>query len=270
MNSTENEFTFNVLTTTRFGRMLVNKNDIYIGRSLIHYGEYSWEEVVVLGQLDLSDSNVIEVGSNIGSHTVPLSQRLTGTGRLYAFEPQRLVYQTLAANLALNQCDNVHAFWAGVGSKVGTMQIPELSPRQAFNFGGVVANEGDQSASMIEVPCMTIDSLRLDNCALIKMDVEGMEREVILGGEKTIRAFRPVLYLEADRREKLPSLIRKLKSFNYDLWWHTPSLFNVDNIFHESEDVFNVISTNIIGFPTEKKVPVSGLNPVVGEEGGFR
>ncbi|NKB61946.1 MAG: FkbM family methyltransferase [Gammaproteobacteria bacterium] len=269
MNNNDSEFTFNVLTMTRFGRMLVNKNDVYVGRSLIQYGEYSWEEIAVIGLLDLSNANVIEAGSNIGSHTIPLSQRISGSGRLYAFEPQRLIYQTLSANLALNQCDNVHAYWAGVGAKAGKILIPELSPRQAGNFGGVSANSREGESPMIEVPCMTIDSLRLESCALIKADVEGMELDVITGGEKTIRTCRPTLYLEADRREKLPPLIRKLKSLHYQLWWHVPNLFNPDNIFHEAKDIFNVHSINILGFPAEKEVPVSGLDPVKGENDWF-
>ena len=257
--------TFNVLTMTRFGRMLVNKNDVYIGQSLLRYGEYSWAEILLLEQLIAPDSVIVEAGANIGSHTVPLSQRVNGGGLVFAFEPQRMVFQTLCANLALNQCVNVFSFWGGVGERKGSISIPDLSPFVANNFGGIGANLGDDQQTMLSVPCQTIDELGLERCNLIKADVEGMELEVIKGAKGTIDAYRPILYLEADRKDRFPLLARALFELDYQLWWHTPDLYSADNIFSDSEDVYSILSANILGLPRENKTPVTGLMPIADE-----
>ena len=264
MNTASSVEPFNELTMTRFGRMLVNRNDVYIGQSLIRYGEYSWGEVLLMEQLVSPDSTIVEAGANIGSHTIPLAQRLSG-GRLYAFEPQRMVFQTLCANLALNQCTNVHSFWSGLGSREGSITIPDIPPNIRSNFGGVSANSYFDQVASLSVPCATIDGLGLDDCTLIKADVEGMELEVIKGASKTIDKYRPVLYLEADRKDQRAALIRALFDLDYDLWWHIPPLFSPDNMFGDTEDIFNIISSNLVGLPAENKTPVTGLAQVTNE-----
>ena len=246
---------FNQLVQARFGKMLINKNDQYVGRSLSVYGEYSWGEIDILERLFKAGDTVIEVGSNIGSHTVPLSQRLGPNGVLYAFEPQRLVFQLLSANIALNDCANVHAHWQGVGAESGSIRIAELSPHQFTNFGGIEA--GVEQGN--DVPLTTIDSLNLESCALIKADVEGMEVEVVQGAKETLKRCRPNLYLEADRRDKLPQLLQLLFDADYKIYWHIPPLFNADNAFDVKEDIFNIISINIICLPKESTMSVQGF-----------
>ena len=87
--------------------MLYNEHDIYIGRSLDLYGEFSEGECDVFRQLIQPGWTVLELGANIGSHTVFLAKRVGPSGRVIAFEPQRIVFQTLCANIALNNLLNV-------------------------------------------------------------------------------------------------------------------------------------------------------------------
>lgn len=101
---------FNRLKQCRHGMMLYNLNDIYIGRSLDLYGEFSEGEIRVFQQLVKPGQTILEVGANIGAHTVWLAQAVGPTGVVMAFEPQRIVHQTLCANLALNNIFNVHSF----------------------------------------------------------------------------------------------------------------------------------------------------------------
>ena len=85
----------------RYGKMIYNKNDIHIGKSLSIYGEWSEPETFLFSQIVKSGNHVIEVGSNIGSHTIMLSKAVGENGKVYAFEPQRHTFQLLCANLAL-------------------------------------------------------------------------------------------------------------------------------------------------------------------------
>ena len=110
--------TFNLLVAARHGHLLVNRHDIYIGRSIRELGEFSEGEVDLFRQVLRPGALVVEAGANIGSHTVPMAKMIGPTGHLWAFEPQRVIHQTLCANLALNSLTNVTALWAAVGRKL--------------------------------------------------------------------------------------------------------------------------------------------------------
>jgi FkbM family methyltransferase len=214
----------------------------------------------MFGQLVGTGGVVVEAGANIGAHTVHLARRVGETGVVYAFEPQRIVFQTLCANLALNQLVNVVARQQGCGRQAGEMVLPNVDPRAINNFGGLsLLTEGLGE----KVGIVTIDSLELTRCNLIKVDVEGMEEAVIAGAVNTITRLRPVLYLENDRSEKSASLIHYLQSLNYRIWWHLSPLFNADNFAKNSHNIFgNIVSINLLCQPAETARPVAGLREI--------
>jgi FkbM family methyltransferase len=202
--------------------MLYNINDIYIGRSLDQYGEYSEGEVDLFQQFVKPGQVVLEIGANIGAHTVWLAQAVGPTGKVLAFEPQRIVYQTLCANLALNSITNVHCFLAAVGKAAGQIVVPPLDYCQANNFAGLGLG-GHQHGET--VPVLTIDGLDLPRCHFLKIDVEGMEQDVLEGAVRSIASQSPALYVENDRTETSESLIRFIDGLGYNLYWHKPSLY---------------------------------------------
>ena len=92
---------FNDQIKMRDGWMVYNKNDTYIGKSIKEYGEWSQGEIDFCKQILNPSDIVIEVGSNIGSHTLALS-KIVNQGVVYAFEPQNVVFQNLCANISIN------------------------------------------------------------------------------------------------------------------------------------------------------------------------
>ncbi len=72
----------------RHGVFSYYENDEYIGKSLSEYGEWSEAEVNLLKQLLPDNDNIIEIGSNIGTHTIPLAKQVLNGGLVYAIEPQ--------------------------------------------------------------------------------------------------------------------------------------------------------------------------------------
>ena len=115
---------FNRLIKARNGFLLYNKNDMYIGKSIEKYGEFSQLEARVFEQICKDGDVVFEVGANIGTHTVTLA-KLVGEGFVIAFEPQRLVFQSLCANLAINSISNVYAYQEAISDENGSILIPE-------------------------------------------------------------------------------------------------------------------------------------------------
>ena len=100
---------FNDLIKMRDGLMVYNKNDLFIGKSIKEYGEWSQDEIDLCKQILNPRDVVIEVGSNIGSHTLALS-KIVNQGVVYAFEPQNVVFQNLCANISINSRTNCFCF----------------------------------------------------------------------------------------------------------------------------------------------------------------
>lgn len=244
------------LRTCRHGLFMFNRNDVYIGRSLELYGEFSELEANLLCSLLRAGDTFVEAGANIGALTVPLAQRVGPSGQGFAFEPQRQNHQMLCANLALNGLSNVRARCAGLAAADGVMTAPVFDPARPNNYGDVrlVADEGHGGEA---VPVATVDGLGLSRCRLIKIDVQGMEPQVLEGAKATIAACRPALWVENDDRAASPALIRRIRALGYRLWWHLAPLYNPDNFRQVSENVFDkVVSCNMMCLPAEGKLNI--------------
>lgn len=252
---------FNRQKVCRYGQMLYNKNDVYIGRSLDVYGEFSEGEVELFRQVMHAGNVVIEVGANIGAHTLFIAQQVGRSGVVIAFEPQRILFQTMCANLALNSVSNVYTLQQAVGARSGSVVIPPLDYTKENNFGGLALGGYESGEG---VPLATIDGFNFPACSFLKIDVEGMELDVLQGADRLIRQHRPVIYVENDREEKSAALIRHLDSLGYKLYWHRPPYFNPNNFLGNPQNVFgNIISQNMVCIHSSVPHQLNGLEPVV-------
>lgn len=246
---------FNQLVSTPRGVYLANINDQYVGRSLHKYGEFSELEIELFDQLVKPGAVVMDVGANIGAHTVRFSQLVGESGRVIAFEPQRIVYQTLCANVALNSLLNVDCYQTGVGEREESMKVVDVDPRVSNNFGGLSLNLPGPGEM---VPVLRLDGFSgLSRLDLIKIDVEGMESAVLRGAEKLVEKFRPVLYVENDRPEHSEELMRLIDAMGYRMYWHAPYLYREDNAFGDPENVFEgVASFNLLCFHKSAEITI--------------
>lgn len=251
---------FNELARCRDGPMLYNRHDIYVGASLRKYGEFSPGEAALFAQLVGPGDLAVEVGANIGVHTLALSRLVGPHGMVLAFEPQRLVFQTLCANLALNGCPNVTVRQIAIGAAGGSAYVPVVPPDQPANFGGVSLygnTEGER------VALAALDDFGLPTCQFLKLDLEGMEVDALLGATRLVAAHRPVIYVENDRDEHADALVGLLRSWGYRLFWHCPPLFVPDNFAGDSENIFgDTVSLNMLCLPAEHDLAVDGLEEV--------
>ena len=248
---------------TRHGLMAYNINDIFIGRSLDCYGEYSRGETMLFAQIVSPGSVAVDVGANIGALTLPLAKIIGSDGTVVAMEPQRAAYQLLCANLALNEIGNVRAIHAAAGRAPGRTFVPVPDPAKPGNFGGIELT--DKGGEPIGV--MSIDSLQLPACHFIKIDVEGQEQSVIAGAAETIARFRPALYVENDRRHQSPNLIRKIRDLDYVAYWHLPPLYSPDNFYRNPTNVFpGIVSIDMLCLPRSDTRKIEGMKPVSGPD----
>jgi FkbM family methyltransferase len=240
--------------------MVFNVNDRYVGRSLDLYGEYSEGEVALFRQLLRVGDVAVDAGANIGAHTLALARLVGESGAVVAFEPQRIPFQALCANLALNSIANVIAHQAALGEAPGAVVVPPIDYRKPGNFGGVALGGHEKGE---RVPVVTIDGLGLGACRLLKVDVEGMEAAVLRGARTTIERHHPVLYVENDRNESAAPLLRLIAGFGYRIYRHEPRLFNPANFLGNQANVFGaIVSRNILCVHTSQRIDVQGGEPL--------
>ena len=226
------------LTTvnSRYGKIVCDTNDKYLSRSLITYGEFSEGECTLFKSLIKPDMVVVDVGANFGAHTLLFSQL---AGQVFAFEPQNYVFDALCQTIKLNNLTNVTAVKAAVGTG-GKVFKQDILTDVENNFGAysfLNFTEGEEMDTyVLDIPCH-----------FLKIDVEGMEVDVLKGAEKMIREYRPIIYVENDREDNSDNLIRTLNNMGYRCYWDCPPLYNEDNFYGVKENIFpNMGSLNML------------------------
>jgi FkbM family methyltransferase len=254
----------------RYGIMAYNVNDSFIGRSLDLYGEWCELELALLGQILRPGDTAVDVGANIGTHGVFFARTVGSEGTVRAIEPQRIAYQLLCANASLNALLNLRCHHAAAGAVAGQTVVPVLDPTAEQNFGALAAGQFDEGEP---VPVMTIDSLSLAKCRLIKIDVEGSEATVLDGARETIETHRPALLVECNRPSTGPdSLIKTITEMGCQAWWHISAYFNPDNFFANDDNQFANFApeANLLFLPDNADAQIQGLVPVDGLDDDWR
>lgn len=142
--------------------------------------------------------NVLDIGANIGSHSIAYSQAVGPTGRVWAFEPNPKTYEALAYNMAKFCPDNVKCMRVGLSDQPGVFRI-----KQSENVGASMLFPLDEeNAAQAETTVVTLDDVFLEDCGVridfLKADVEGYESRVLRGGERLIRRDKPIMWIEVN------------------------------------------------------------------------
>jgi FkbM family methyltransferase len=211
-----------VLASTNHGSLIVNRNDqclvdgggFGVGYQLFVNSCFDAGEVeLLLSLLSLRRRYfgdgvfAIDGGANIGVHSVEWARHMHGWGRVLSFEAQEVVYYALAGNLALNNCLNARAKNMALGEAVGEITIPQPDYYSAASFGSLELRQlpateqigqhiSYDAATGVTVPMVTIDSLNVERLDFFKLDVEGMEMDVLSGARQTIARHKPTLFIE--------------------------------------------------------------------------
>lgn len=246
------------LVQTRFGRMFTLRGDAVVGRSLRLYGEFSGEEVDGILAFLRPGDHVVDLGANIGVHSLAMAQAVGPGGKVTAVEPQRYCFQLLCANVTLNQLGQVHCLRAAAGEVPGLCSVPVIDPRSPHNAGATtVSRQPSPAEDMDEVPLVTLDGLALSRCDLIKIDTEGFEDQVVAGALDTIATHRPVLYVEVHDRPKLQRVASLLRPLGYSLTLHRTRFYRAANPKGVTTQMFapDAGSAALVGLPPGKTLP---------------
>ena len=162
---------------------------------------------------DLKFNHILDIGAWVGTWTCAMNKFC---GRVVAFEPDSLHYECLVKNVS----DDIETHQLAVGSEEKLISLSEDNFTQSKRIIG----EGS-------IPMITIDSMKLDDVDLIKIDVEGYEMEVLKGAVNTLEN---VSYLMIE----LNNNTKKYGSSNIEIEKHVQSLGFRPLIEHWPDKVF--------------------------------
>jgi hypothetical protein len=104
------------------------------------------------------------------------------------------------------------------------------------------------------MPCLSIDSLALDTCALIKIDAEGLEADILKGSAGTLAALGPAVYAECNCVEDGASTLSVLKAAGYSAYLHLADTFNGENTRGVKDNIFgSAREAAFIALPAEQE-----------------
>lgn len=163
---------------------------------------------------------VIDIGANIGAYSIPIAKSIESiNGKVMCFEPLRITYYQLCANIILNQLENCYAYNTAIGDYTGTIQIDELNYWDTVNVGGFTLLPEfrhdrwhiSYKNESTKTPIITLNNLELDrNPHIIKIDAEGYETKILANAGSFLEKYNyPIIIFEAwpEIRDKLIGIL---------------------------------------------------------------
>jgi len=149
----------------------------------------------------------VDVGAHWGNHMVFALKSGLFTHAV-GFEPEHGNYSTCKHNLEANGVKNYALIKAAIGqeNKMGVMHLPD----NGLDNSGMMRFRD----TLPEVPMLRLNDLAIQSCHLLKIDAEGLEREVLLGGWEFFEKHKPVIAIEV-LDEQMDSVSRVLDQIGY-------------------------------------------------------
>jgi FkbM family methyltransferase len=172
----------------------------------------------------------LDIGANIGSHTLLLAQSVGPSGRVFAFEPTTFAYGKLLANIAMNpdlapriMAEQIMLVDSGARrlepQLYSSWPLTSQADLHPQHLGRLMSTLGARVVSLDEY----LGSARVPSLALIKLDVDGHECSVLRGAADTIARFRPRIVMEIapyvlrEVGHELGDLVEIVTSLRYEL-----------------------------------------------------
>jgi len=159
---------------------------------------------------------VIDAGANVGFFSILASKLVGDSGQVYSFEPVSEANMILKNNIEINDSNNIEVVEKALGDKAGEVEF--YIDGEGLFEGSSVVIKPQKEVSRRKIIQTTIDefvlSQNLDRIDFIKVDIEGAERCLLAGAEKTIKKYRPKIAIRTYHLPDDPEVIEGiLKSY---------------------------------------------------------
>jgi FkbM family methyltransferase len=181
----------------------IRKDNIYLFPNshitkLLYLNKFEDNERNFIASIIESDSNIVNVGANIGLYTVFCAYK-ANNGQVYSFEPENNNFKKLINNIELNNLTNVRTYNCALGSKIEKMSLyrDSLNPKLDSHYT-LLNNNITNNNFLSTIDVITLDSL-FDNINvkfnIFIMDVEGFESEVLIGGKNFLKNNQDCIFM---------------------------------------------------------------------------
>lgn len=216
------------LVTTPFGAFHTFRGDM-VTRQLKRYGAHQRNELAMVMSVIAPGDHVIDIGGHIGTFSIPIARRVTETGRVFTFEPIDEHVQLLERNIEMNNVAGSVRVFQSIVTDIPARYARHTSHRNT-SLSTFRLEATDQDG---DIPCMNLDAwwqqqrdsgTLTARVRLIKIDVEGMELNVLKSGRRVLDRDRPIVYFEVAlvhmdaAGNRLDEMNDLMKQFGYDFF----------------------------------------------------
>ena len=188
----------------------------------------NWEERYFDSQLmgKKEIKNFVDAGGYTGDTVDAFIRKFSGGGYsdIYVFEPNKANMQQLRSNMENNKYHNIHMFEMGLSDKAEELY---------FDTSSGIATRIDKKGKE-KIVCDKLDNVLGDKQVdLIKMDIEGSELRALVGSERIIKKYKPILaicvYHKPEDYYEIPIWIKKICP-NYKIYFRQYELSDTETI----------------------------------------
>lgn len=195
-----------------------------VDRRLFLYG-YEKDTMRYFRKLVKKDHVVLDIGANIGIYSFIVSERIGGSGKIYAFEPAHNAYNCLLFNIKLNGIKNVIPINSGVSNFTGKANF-NICNDDAYNSLGNTPMNPVIKSEIINLTSVDdfVNLNKIKKVDIIKVDAEGAEYLIFDGAERTLSNHRPILFFEHNPKvtegfsNSTADLIELIRFHKYELF----------------------------------------------------
>lgn len=169
----------------------------FMQAELFWMGRTDFYDVYHLQRILKPNCVFFDLGSNFGYYSVVIGSHLGKRCEIHAFEPYPATLLRLRYHVAVNGLqDVVHIHDVAIANRVGTAGLAT----KEGNSGGTHVVAQEQASTIVQVTTLDAfcDQQRIARIDAIKIDVEGFEERVLLGGWETLKRLQPALLMELE------------------------------------------------------------------------
>ncbi len=202
-----------------YGRVCLSLNPIYYIENMILYRHYYDKKTQLYYKRLVRNGDIVfDIGANMGSMTIPLANHAGPTGRVFSFEPGPVLFKRLETNVMLNPRlkERIECVQLGLSNQKGSLFWRE--EMSTVNRGNAYLSN-DKTGTRVDI--IELDTFvmkrNIQKLDFMKIDVEGMELEVIQGGANSIARFLPIILFETEPEfhEKTAQVFKILSDLSY-------------------------------------------------------
>jgi FkbM family methyltransferase len=183
------------------------------------------DEIKFLRRLLQPGQQIIDIGANMGVYTLSMARTIGPTGRVWAFEPASSTAGLLAQSIAANQFGHVVLEQCALSSASGTLRLT-LNANSELN---ALVRDSEPSGATEAVPVSTLDECRerhgWRDIAFLKMDAEGEESNILIGGKRFLAEQSPLVQYEVKAGKDVHlDLVDRFAALGYQSYRLVPGL----------------------------------------------